>query len=83
FKIMNRLTSIYLETDINKAEFNINRTESFKPFVYPFLKYKAILSYKQGRTVQALTMLDELKLKANDYWQPQDQLLLESYREET
>ncbi|MEZ5496817.1 MAG: winged helix-turn-helix domain-containing protein [Gammaproteobacteria bacterium] len=82
-KIMNRLTSIYLQTDINKAEFNINRTEQFKPFGYPFLKYKAILSYKQGRTVQALTMLEELKLKANDYWQPQDQLLLESYREET
>ncbi|MCB1595117.1 MAG: tetratricopeptide repeat protein [Xanthomonadales bacterium] len=80
-KIMNKLSSIYLQTDINKADINLNRAEQFKPFIYPFLKYKAMLSYKQGRKIQAVSMLEELKLKANDFWKPQDQLLLESYRE--
>lgn len=79
--VMNKLTVIYLETDVSKAKFNLNQTEQYKPFVYPFLKYKAILNYRQGRILQAVSQLQELKLKSGDFWKPGDQLLMEHYQQ--
>ncbi|MEZ5470910.1 MAG: winged helix-turn-helix domain-containing protein [Marinicella sp.] len=79
-KVMNRLTTIYLETDLQQAEFNINQTEQFNPFIYPHMKHKATLLNKQGRLFQALTLLEEVKLKSGDFWRSEDQLLLEAYQ---
>jgi len=79
--VMNKLSKIYLETDLIKAGYNLNQTEQYKPFVYPFQKYQAILNYRQGRILQAVSGLQELKLKAGDFWQAEDQLLLEQYQQ--
>lgn len=79
---MNRLNQLYLidNIDIEKAKKNINSMEQYNPFAYPYFKYKAILNFKQGNKIKAISLLQELKLKANDYWQAEDQLLLEHYQ---
>ncbi|HFC30672.1 MAG TPA: tetratricopeptide repeat protein [Oceanospirillales bacterium] len=81
-QVMNRLNKLYLidSIDIVKAEKNISSMQQYNPFAYPYLKYKAILSFKQGKKIKAISLLQELKLKANDYWQAEDQLLLEQYQ---
>ncbi len=82
-QVMNRLNKLYLQTDnlsIEKADNNIVLIEQYNPVAYPYLKYKAMLYYKQGKKIKAISLLQELKLKANDFWQVEDQLLLEKYQ---
>lgn len=78
-EIQNRLTNLYLETDINKAQASIDKTQQFSPFLYPLMKYQAIVSHKQGQHFLAVSQLQQLKASANEFWQAQDQLLLEEF----
>ncbi len=78
-EIQNRLTSLYLEIDINKAQDSIDKTQQYSPFPYPLLKYQAIVSYRQGQHFKAVSQLEQLKASANEFWQPEDQLLLEKF----
>ncbi|MCF6263118.1 MAG: tetratricopeptide repeat protein [Xanthomonadales bacterium] len=78
-EIQNRLTNLYLETNIDKAQASIDKTEQFSPFLYPLMKYQAIVSHKQGQHFLAVSQLQQLKASANEFWQAQDQLLLEEF----
>lgn len=80
-EVLNRLSDLYLTYDTHKLAGNLNRTSRLKPFIYPYQKYQAQAAKAAGNHIKALSMMEELKLKAGDFWQYQDQLLLESMQE--
>ena len=48
--------------------------------VYPIEKAKAKLAFAQGNIILAASTLKECQLKSGDYWNSEDQLLLEKYQ---
>lgn len=51
-------------------------------FAYPYKKFKAKWLAHEDKMIQAITLMSELKAQANDFWKPEDQLLLESWQEQ-
>jgi len=80
--ILNRLNALYLIEKSPKLTENLNRTSRLKPFIYPFQKYQAQAIKLTGNHIKALSLMEELKLKSGDFWQSQDQLLLESWKKQ-
>ncbi|WP_395375147.1 winged helix-turn-helix domain-containing protein [Marinicella sp. W31] len=80
---LNRLIDVTLESDVTKAGDLILQSGQYDPFAYPHMKYKARLAYENGRLIEAISTLKELKIKANQLWQVEDQLLLEHYEKQT
>jgi hypothetical protein len=78
--IMNKLNQLYLSYNQQKLNENIQRTLKLKPFIYPVQKYQAMAAHADGKDIEALSLLEELKMKAGDFWQHQDQLLLENWQ---
>ncbi len=69
-----------LQSDINQAEQNLFELEKYAVPLYPYLKVKAQILFKQGKIFQAATVLEHLKSKVGRLWNADDQLLLENYR---
>jgi DNA-binding winged helix-turn-helix (wHTH) protein/tetratricopeptide (TPR) repeat protein len=80
-RVLNRLNHLYLTFNTDKLADNLQKTWRLKPFIYPVQKYQAQAAAKAGKYIQAISLLEELKLKAGDYWQFQDQQLLENLRQ--
>ncbi len=76
--ILNRLNALYININSKKLTENLRRTSKLKPFIYPLQKYQAQAAKLSGNNNKALSLMEDLKLKAGDYWQNTDQLLLES-----
>ena len=81
--VMNRLNALYLSHNRQKLAENLRRTGRLKPFIYPYQKYQSLAAKYAGNHIKALSLMEELKLKAGDFWQYQDQLLLESWQSPT
>ncbi len=79
-QIRNRLSDLYLAYQPQKLTDNLNATRQLKPFIYPLQKYQALSVKLAGNHIKALSLMEELKLKAGDYWQDQDEELLEKMR---
>ncbi len=80
--VLNRLNALYLNFNTEKLNENLLRTGRLKPFIYPYQKYLAQAAKADGENIKALSLMEELKLKAGDFWQYPDQLLLESMEED-
>lgn len=81
--IMNKLNALYLNFDSHKLLENVNQTSKLNPFIYPYQKYQAISAYRNGKYIKASSMMEELKLKAGDFWQFEDQLILDTMKNNT
>ncbi len=77
--ILNRLNALYTEHNTHKLADNLVRTSRLKPFIYPLQKYQAMAAYDDNKHIQAISLMEELKLKSGDYWQPSDQKLLQQF----
>jgi tetratricopeptide (TPR) repeat protein len=77
-QVLNKLNALYASTQSPKLNANIQRTLRLKPFIYPIQKFQALSAQAADNPIKALSLMEELKLKAGDYWQYQDQILLES-----
>ncbi len=75
--VLNRLNALYLFIQPGKLSTNLIKTEQTNPFIYPMQKYQAQAAAADGKHIHAISLLEELKLKAGDYWQYPEQLLLE------
>ncbi len=78
--ILNRLNALYTEHNSEKLADNLVRTQRLKPFIYPRQKYQAQLAMMNGNSIQAISLMEELKLKAGDYWQASDEQLLTQFK---
>ncbi len=74
--ILNRLNSLYVDYEPQKLALSLKKTSELKPFIYPLHKFKAQAALVSGQNIKALSILEELKLKAGDYWNHQDELFL-------
>ncbi|WP_223789537.1 winged helix-turn-helix domain-containing protein [Marinicella meishanensis] len=79
--VLNRLNALYLVHQPDKLAANLHRTAATQPFIYPLQKYQAMAAAATGKHIEALSLMEELKLKAGDYWQYPDQLLIDQWRE--
>ncbi|MGB7453931.1 MAG: winged helix-turn-helix domain-containing protein [Lysobacterales bacterium] len=61
----------------------ITRLESYTEYDYLFFKLKAQFSAREGDFLKAALLMQENKLKANQLWKAEDQLLLEAYQQNT
>ena len=80
--VFNRMIEVALESDASKAGDLILQSAQYEPFAYPHMKYRAMHAYRNKRLIEAISHLKELKIKANQLWQVEDQLLLERYEQE-
>jgi len=78
--ILNRLNALYLIHQNEKLADNIRQTAATNPFIYPLQKYQAMAAAAAGKRTEALSLMEELKLKAGDYWQYPDQMLMNQWR---
>ncbi len=78
--IANQMIKIAGYENIEAVEVIINRVKNRPHFVYPINKHRAIITHAKGQLIPAITLLTELKVQAKDFWQPADQLLLESWQ---
>ncbi|GAA4815186.1 hypothetical protein GCM10011365_02580 [Marinicella pacifica] len=79
-RVMNKLNDLYVIHNTHKLAENVQQTAKLKPFIYPYQKYRAIAAHTKGNHIKALSLMQELKLKAGDFWQQADQALLEKYK---
>ena len=79
--VLNRLNALYLTYNGERLKANLNKTAATQPFIYPLQKYQAMAAAAEGKLIEALSLMEELKLKAGDYWQYPDQLLINQWRE--
>jgi len=56
------------------------RLESYTEYDYLFFKLKAQFNAREGDFLKAALLMQENKLKANQLWKAEDQLLLEEYQ---
>lgn len=61
----------------------IDRLERHTDYDYHFLKLKAQFRAREGNFLQATTLMQENRLRANQLWKPEDQLLLEFYQQQS
>jgi DNA-binding winged helix-turn-helix (wHTH) protein/tetratricopeptide (TPR) repeat protein len=81
--IMNRLNDLYTGFNPDKLNEQIQRTRMYQPFIYPLQKYQAQAAAAAGKHIEAVGLMTELKLKAGDFWQYEDQLLLEQLQQQS
>jgi len=81
--VMNRLSDLYVTFNPAKLSEHIQRTRMYQPFIYPIQKYQAQAAAQAGKHIEAVGLMTELKLKAGDYWQYGDQLLLEQLQQQS
>jgi len=79
--IMNKLNALYLNYKTHKLAQNLQRTAQLKPFIYPLQKYQALAAIKAGNQIKAISLLEELKLKAGEFWQAEEQKIFERTQE--
>ncbi len=60
----------------------LDRLERHTDYDYHFYKLKAGFLAREGNFMDAAMLMEENRLRANQLWQPEDQLLLESWREQ-
>ncbi|MCX7553689.1 tetratricopeptide repeat protein [Marinicella sp. S1101] len=73
---LNRLNDLYLNYKPHLLIANIEQTRALEPFIYPLQKYQAVAAFNNDDQIKAMSLMQELKLKAGDYWQATDQQLL-------
>jgi len=78
---LNRLSQLYIFMKSDKLLSNINKTESYNPPIYPFNIYKAQTAYLMGNNIEAISLLEEVKIKSHELWQQKDQLILDKLRQ--
>lgn len=59
------------------------RLESYTEYDYLFFKLKAQFSAREGDFLKAALLMQENKLRADQLWKAEDQLLLEEYQQNT
>lgn len=59
----------------------MDRLQQHTDYDYHFHKLKAQFSAREGNYMDAVMLMEENRLRGNQLWRPEDQLLLESYRE--
>jgi len=59
----------------------LNQIKHILPFPYPYLKYKAKLEAHNKNYFEAIKLMQQLKNTSNEWWNTQDQLLLDDYNE--
>lgn len=79
--VLNRLNALYLTFETGKLKANLSKTARTQPFIYPLQKYQAMAAAAEGKLIEALSLMEELKLKAGDFWQYPDQLLINQWRD--
>ena len=79
-RVMNRLNDLYLSYNTHKLTENLAQTGLLNPFIYPYQKYQAIAAKAADRHISAMSLMEELKLKAGGFWQAEDQQLLADYQ---
>ncbi len=63
-----------------KYQDTIDRLEANTDYDYLFFKLKSQFKAREGKYLEAVMLMEENKLKANQLWKPEDQLLLEQYQ---
>ena len=58
----------------------MDRLESHTDYDYHFYKLKARFKAREGKYMDAAILMQENRLRANQLWKPEDQLLLETYQ---
>lgn len=80
-EVMNRLNELYLTYETQNLTASLRRTSHLKPFIYPFQKHQAQAAANEGNAIKALSLMEEVKFKSNQFWQATDQELLEQMKE--
>jgi len=70
----------YPELDYTET---LARLESHVDYHYTFFKIKAKFSAREGNYLEAAMLMQENKLRANQLWKPEDQLLLEDFQQKS
>ncbi len=79
--VFNPYIEYLLDQNMNEqAQLNLLELEKFNVPVYPYLKLKAQILFFQDKIFKATALLQELKSKAGELWNTDDQLLLERYQ---
>jgi hypothetical protein len=60
----------------------LDRLERHTDYDYHFYKLKAQFQAREGNFMDAVMLMEENRLRANQLWRPEDQLLLESWRQQ-
>ena len=79
-RILNACINMLLPDQATDAQALIDQATALNPPPYPWLKSQAKTKASQGHTFEAVSLLKELKMAANDLWSTEDQLLLEAYQ---
>ncbi len=79
-KILNAFSHMIINSDITKAKNLNDQCEGLNPPSYPFLKIKAMINASTNHHFEAASLMQELKMKAGDYWSADDQLMLEEFQ---
>ena len=61
----------------------MTRLEGNTDYDYPFFKLKAQFMAREGRFLEAVMLMRENKLRANQLWKAEDQLLLEQFQQQS
>jgi DNA-binding winged helix-turn-helix (wHTH) protein/tetratricopeptide (TPR) repeat protein len=61
----------------------LNQIKYINPFAYPYLKYQAKIAANQDKYFEASRLMQEMKNESNEWWNVDDQMLLESYLSKT
>ena len=69
-------------SDFAEVEKNLNQISHLNPTIYPFARYKAQLAAHKKDYFKAASLMQELRNTSNEWWNIEDQLLLESYLNE-
>ncbi|GAA4816637.1 hypothetical protein GCM10011365_00220 [Marinicella pacifica] len=77
------ILEILLQHPEKKYQSVINRLDANTDYDYLFFKLKAQLKARESDYLAAAMLMQENKLKANQLWTAQDQLLLEDYMEKS
>ena len=84
FSVANYIGMEILEILIDHPELEykatLNRLELEMGYYYLFYKLKAGFLAREGHYRQAALLMEENKLRANEFWSEKDQLLLEQYK---
>jgi DNA-binding winged helix-turn-helix (wHTH) protein/tetratricopeptide (TPR) repeat protein len=75
------ILEILLENPNLEYQSVIDRLERHTDYDYHFLKLKAQFKAREGNFLDAAMLMQENRLRANQLWKPEDQLLLESFQQ--
>ena len=74
------MSQVYIQSKSGKLLSNINQTSSYNPLIYPYYIFKAQTAFMTNNKIEAIGLIEEVKIKSNDLWQEKDESILEALK---